>query len=174
MKIECTIRRKLGSTVTLGTTTYKFGPGDGPHIAEVTDEDHIARLLAVPDSFKIHNPKGGKAAPVAPAPAASVETLLGSSSHPASFEINGKTYSLGEVASMAHEASGLSVADWNAASEEDRASAIDDQLDLLANEEEDDGDDELEAARRAYREKFDKEPHPKAKAATLRAKVEEA
>jgi len=52
MKIECTIKRLGGSRVELGGRTYHFAPAnpadqDGPHIAEVTDEAHIKRLLSI-------------------------------------------------------------------------------------------------------------------------------
>lgn len=47
MKIESIIRRAAGSTVTLGSKTYRFLPDDsGRHVAEVEDEGHIDILLA--------------------------------------------------------------------------------------------------------------------------------
>ncbi len=52
MKIECTIKRQGGSRVELGGKTYHFIPTDAndpeaPHVAEVTDEAHIKRLLSI-------------------------------------------------------------------------------------------------------------------------------
>lgn len=58
MKIESILLRKGGSVVSLPVTsevsiTYKFiGPEDGPHVCEVENEDHIERLLAIPEGFK--------------------------------------------------------------------------------------------------------------------------
>jgi len=47
VKIESIIRRAAGSTVILGSNTYRFLPGDdGRHVAEVEDEGHIEVLLA--------------------------------------------------------------------------------------------------------------------------------
>ena len=47
MKIESIIRRAAGSTVKLGSNTYRFLPDDsGRHVAEVEDEGHVDILLA--------------------------------------------------------------------------------------------------------------------------------
>ena len=47
MKIESIIRRAAGSTVKLGSNTYRFLPDDsGRHVAEVEDEGHVEILLA--------------------------------------------------------------------------------------------------------------------------------
>lgn len=61
MLIECTIRRKNGSTVKLGTQEYKFAPTDKDprHLCEVKDEAHIERLLSINESFVAA--KGAKA-----------------------------------------------------------------------------------------------------------------
>lgn len=56
MLIKCNIQRPKGTTVEFDgpsgprSIVYQFLPdGDGDHVANVEDEDHIERLLAVPD-----------------------------------------------------------------------------------------------------------------------------
>lgn len=55
MIIESLIRRKDGTTVTVGSKTYFFtappGNPDGPHTCEVTDPLHIKVLLRASDGF---------------------------------------------------------------------------------------------------------------------------
>jgi len=55
MKIESIIRRDGGSVVTLDDTNYRFKPEavGGPHIAIVTDQAHLATLLAIPEGFRL-------------------------------------------------------------------------------------------------------------------------
>lgn len=68
---------------------------------------------------KILAAEGGK--PSAPAQ----ESLLGSKVLPANIELaEGVTVQLGEVVRRTHEASGLSVADWNALGEDDREARL--------------------------------------------------
>lgn len=67
MKIECTIRRELeakqgdrvvkigpGTKIPMGDKVYLFKPEveDGPHVAEVVDQDHIARFKSIRESFQ--------------------------------------------------------------------------------------------------------------------------
>ena len=65
MKIELTIRRKGGSKVKMGAETYHFAPDkddpNGPHVADVTDQAHIDRLLSIPGYRQADTRKGGKA-----------------------------------------------------------------------------------------------------------------
>ncbi|HEL3748629.1 TPA: hypothetical protein UMV35_000888 [Stenotrophomonas maltophilia] len=68
---------------------------------------------------KILTAEGGK--PSAPAQ----ESLLGSNVLPANIELaEGVTVQLGEVVRRTHEASGLSVADWNALGKDDREARL--------------------------------------------------
>ena len=56
MLIESIIRRKGGSRIPMGKTTYHFKPEkteDGPHVAVVTDRTHIQRFLAIPEGYAI-------------------------------------------------------------------------------------------------------------------------
>lgn len=56
MLIESIIRRKSGTSVTLGESTYKFRVDDaGRHVAEVDDQAHVATLLAIKDGFRLAN-----------------------------------------------------------------------------------------------------------------------
>lgn len=54
MLIESIIRRPQGSNVLLGTTLYHFKPLDGgtEHVAEVTNEEHIKKLLSITDGYR--------------------------------------------------------------------------------------------------------------------------
>lgn len=54
MRIESIIRRHGGTVVELDGVTYEFKPEerDGPHVCDVTDEDHIRRFLAIPEGYR--------------------------------------------------------------------------------------------------------------------------
>ena len=66
MQIESIIRRKAGTTVTLGGQEYRFLPNDlGAHVAEVEEPAHIQRFLSIAEGFRIY--VEGQA-PAAPAP----------------------------------------------------------------------------------------------------------
>jgi hypothetical protein len=52
MKIESHIRRKNGSNIKLGTEVYNFRADKlGRHVAEVTNEEHIGRLLSITECY---------------------------------------------------------------------------------------------------------------------------
>ena len=51
MFIESLIKRKNGSSVTLGDNTYRFN-AENNHICEVNDDSHIDRLLSITNGFK--------------------------------------------------------------------------------------------------------------------------
>lgn len=142
MKLQCKLHRKGGTRIDLHGTQIHFKPNEaGHHVAEVTDKKHIERLLAIPEAYCIYDPEtANEPAPEPiiklpeqkPAPVVPEDTvLLGSSVHPAEFEIEGKRYQLGAIVGKAHADSGLSIAEWNAADEDDRHSAIDETLDLI-------------------------------------------
>jgi len=53
MKIECILKRQGGTVVELGGKTYHFKPqDDGAHVAEVADDDHAEKLLAVSEAYQ--------------------------------------------------------------------------------------------------------------------------
>lgn len=61
--------------------------------------------------------------------------LLGSNALPASFELpDGTVLTLGDVVGKAHEASGLSVEDWNALEDNAREALIAETVDKLSSE----------------------------------------
>jgi hypothetical protein len=55
MKIECKLKREGGSKIDLDNIEYHFAPGaDGAHVAEVENDEHIARFLAIPEGYRIY------------------------------------------------------------------------------------------------------------------------
>lgn len=62
-------------------------------------------------------------------------SLLGSNAQPAGFELHdGTVLTLGDVVAQAHEASGLSVEDWNALEESAREALIAETVDKLSGD----------------------------------------
>lgn len=172
MKIECKLLREGGTFVELDGVEYHFAPlEDGAHVADVEREAHQDRFLSISEAYRLYRGKGVPAAASEPVAVA----LLGSSVHPASFEINGKTYSLGDVVALA--AAPFDPAEWNELSEDARHDMIDEKLDELAADTNGDGNvdnsEELAALRAEYEAKFGKKPHPAMKAETLKAKLAE-
>jgi hypothetical protein len=56
MKIECTIKRAGGSKVAMGEKVYHFKPENpddamSPHVAEISDPQHIDRLLGIKEAY---------------------------------------------------------------------------------------------------------------------------
>lgn len=186
--IECKILREGGTRAEIDGTEYHFAPlADGAHVAAVTNEAHADRFLSIADSYRLYRgketptakPAPAKPAPkyvtqpepdtevqdAAPAPAATPEpeVLLGSSSHPGSFEIHGTAYSLGDIVARAHAYTAMSLADWNALQDDTRAEFIDEELDRI-NEAgpqtpEESADTALNDAKAQYKAKFGKAPH---------------
>lgn len=60
MKIESIIQRERGTVVSLGEHEYHFKPEKkgGPHTADVTNADHIDRLLSIREGFRKASDKG--------------------------------------------------------------------------------------------------------------------
>lgn len=171
MKIECILKREGGTKINLpgdnGDVEYYFKEQpDGAHVAEVTDKAHIKRLLSIPEGYEIYDPAAPK----------KNQTLLGSSVHPATFEIGDKVFQLGDVVAIAFKDSCLTEEDWNSLSDDARADMIDEALDKLAAENGGikEGDDaEINALREQYQAKFGKAPHHAMKAETIKAKLAE-
>jgi hypothetical protein len=188
MDIECKLHRAGGTRTSIDTTEYHFAPReDGAHVADVINEAHQDRFLSIAEGYCLYRgsapaPKAepvavAKAAPVKPAapvaPSIADNILLGSSEHPASFEIHGKTYSLGDIVARAHTASGLDVKEWNELEDQSRADLVDEQLDLIKAA---DAAPVDEAAVRAelaaqYEAKFHKKPHYNLSVEKLRAAI---
>lgn len=75
--LESIIKREGGTRFTMGTTAYHFAPDtQGRHVAVVSDGDHLAKLLAIPEGFRLLGQidasvtPGAKPAIVQPAPVA--------------------------------------------------------------------------------------------------------
>lgn len=55
MNIECKLKRDGGSKIDLGGIEYHFAPvADGAHVADVEEDEHIARFLAIPEGYRIY------------------------------------------------------------------------------------------------------------------------
>lgn len=138
MKLKTLIVHPKGSVIDLPGAQYTpvLQP-DGEQVFEVNDPAHIEHLLAIKEGFAEYVP--GEVVPtatekvVADKPPAEVG-LIGSSVHPSAFTIGGKTFSLGDIVAMAHTASGLSAADWNKLTDEERHDRLDAELDRLQAE----------------------------------------
>lgn len=180
MKIECILHRDGGTRVQLGGTEYHFVPlDDGAHVADVENTDHQDRFLAISEAYRLYRASSatsaeeigatgmgeGNSEPTVPV------ILLGSNVHPASFDIGGKTYSLGDIVALAAE--GFSPADWNELSDEARADLIDEKLDELDVQGEGEADTVLADLREQYKAKFGRLPHPTMKAESIQAKLAE-
>lgn len=146
MKIQCVLERKGGSKIELGGFEYHFEElEDGAHVADIENEAHIDRLLSISEAFKVYHGKcAPKGSPVqigeivaAPEPRKAAEEqrarLSGSSAHPPSFDVDGKTYTQMEIVKLAFVASNMTEDEWNELPEEDRGARIDMALDDLAD-----------------------------------------
>lgn len=193
MQIKSVIERAKGHRVDLDGVSYEFLPtGNPPYVADVKNEAHIARLLAIPEGYKVLI-VDGQAAPHIPAAPAKVEptdqvTLLGSDVHPSAFEIHGKEYSLGQIVQLAFEAFDANAQAWNLLDEGERADLIDAELNKLeaagpekpTDPADTNGDgvvdtaEEREALVKLYEAKFGKKPHHMAGIAKIRADLEKA
>lgn len=179
MKIECILHRPGGTVVEFPGKTYHFQPqDDGRHVADVEIEAHIERLLSIPEAYRLFRTRETDEAALVVTPATdnppdvTIEgDLLASSGYPETFDINGKTYALGDIVAHAFKDSGLTTDDWNGLDEDTRATKIDIVLDALeAGEVEiaetgadtEKADDQVKSEREAlvaqYREKFGKNP----------------
>lgn len=155
MLIQCTIKRQGGSRVTLGDQRYHFAPDDlGRHVAEVTDEAHIARLLSISAYVAL-----GDDAPVAAAATDAARTLTPQEPHDADTTDDGRDAGV----------QGAQDGDLPAAGQGDDPAGEGAAQDGQKAPE----DVELEAAREAYREAFGKAAHPRAHASTLWQRIEE-
>lgn len=194
MKIECTLKRKGGTHVDIGGKSYHFAPQeDGRHVADVDSDAHIERFLAVPEAYRILRAPGADTTPVlapdgshpsdVPQPTTLLpgQVLYGSNAHPATFDIGGKTYQLGDIVLLAFQDSGLDVENWNDLDDDTRATKIDLVLDALeageitveaavAPASQPSEDDELAALVEQYKDRFGKSPR-NMKAETIRAKL---
>jgi hypothetical protein len=71
MLIESKIKREGGSRITFGGAVYHFAPdASGAHVCEVADEAAIARLLSIPEAYRLvgNKPPAAAAKPAADKP----------------------------------------------------------------------------------------------------------
>lgn len=160
MKIESIIKRDPPTSITLGDTAYQFEPdSEGRHVCEVTDQQHLARLLSIPEGYRLvldgpHQP--AQQPPQQPTIQTTQPTmqptddddgeededeLKGSAVHP--FEIDlgdGKTILRDEAVKLAFEQSGMTREEWNEQDEDDRYAKIDAVLDAMVAPEQEDTD----------------------------------
>lgn len=153
MKLLTSIPPRRDGTVTVTAkdgTRCVFQPGEGGElVGEVEHEPTVAELL-----------KGGLFFPADPADydkalalgntllpagddddedddtggAGAVGTLVGSSNFDAVLDVAGKQVQLGDVVAAAHQASGLSVEEWNALTEPERDDLIEAELTRMEGE----------------------------------------
>lgn len=145
MNIECILKREGGTTTDIGGIQYHFEPlADGAHVADVTEESHIDRFLAIPEGYKVYHgkeePKGEAkqigertAAPASdPAPSKTEAPLAGSEQLPPQFDIGGKVVTQLEAVKAAFEASGMTSDEWNELDDDERVAKIEIALDDMA------------------------------------------
>jgi hypothetical protein len=170
MQIECVLKRTGGTQVTIGTTEYDFSPqSDGAHVATVEDDDHAQRFLSITEGYKIY--RGVEGVSTSVAKLGLPDMLLGSSVHPATFEIGGKTVALGDVVAAAFDGFDGNADAWNALAEEDRHAILDAELDAMEAKASADADERAALATQ-FEAKFNKKPHYNMGIEKLRAAVE--
>ncbi len=189
MKIQCVLLRDGGTKTDLDGMLYHFEPlADGAHVADIENEAHIDRFLAISEGYKIYH---GKLAPKGkPQPLDSVEVkrasteaaenrtrLNGSEVHLQAYEINGVTYTLNSIVQRAFKASGMTADEWNDMDRDDVHARIDMTLDDLADsagvdDTADAPETDMESLVASYVTKFGKKPHHKWTADKIKAALE--
>jgi hypothetical protein len=196
MKIQCTILRDGGSKVDLDGTQYHFEPlEDGSQVADVENEKHADRFLAISEGYKVYR---GELSPVGTPTSLSLpvvndkgdsrrqqdkvaRALFGSAVHENSYEIGGKVYELSDIVEQSFNASGLTAEEWNALEDDERSAKIDITLDDIAeaaeksqpeNKPADESDERAQLIAK-YTEKFGKAPHYRLSVEKIKAELAE-
>lgn len=142
LTIRCKIERKGGSVVTLDRKKYHFKPRDeegiGPHLCDVADQGHLARLLSITEGYELHRERIVVNEPVSDEPAPAVDPQA-----------------------IAHEVTGMTVS-TEAANGDPVASAS--VLDKVLANPEDATDEELADA---FEEQNGRRPNERAKRETI-------
>lgn len=149
MKVESIIKRNPPTSIMLGDTAYQFEPdSEGRHVCEVSDQQHLAKLLSIPEGYRLvldgsqeqapKQPQQPTIAPIQPTIQPVSDdgedngVLLGSDVHPAVIDLgDGRTVQLGEVVQKAFADSGMTTKEWNEQDEDDRYAKIDAVLDSM-------------------------------------------
>lgn len=150
MIIESIIKRDPPTEIDLDGTVYKFKPDEhGRHVADVTDKRHIARLLSITEGYQLPGDEPlasdvqaeldreieQRSNPVSQPVLTPTDSqaLKGSTVHPAVIDLgDGKQVAIDEVIDTAYQESGLTTAEWNDLSDDDRHNLIDAILDAMA------------------------------------------
>lgn len=159
MLIESIIKRDPPTKVRLGSSVYQFAVNsEGAHVCDVNDQTHLARLLSIPEGYRLYMPgiprqEAPKApqTPVIPqtqptlkpveddAQEEAEDELKGSAVHPEVIDLgDGRTVNLDDIVKQAFTDSGMSLEEWNAQDDDDRYSRIDAVLDAMVAPEETD------------------------------------
>lgn len=90
MQIECKLKRHGGSKIDVGGTTYHFKPANpndpnSPHLCDVKDKNHAQRFLGISEGYCLPGdaPAQKPAAPVAPPPSPTDQTVASTEQAPA-------------------------------------------------------------------------------------------
>lgn len=130
MLIECIIKRKDGTQVTLDEVNYHFKPSaaDQRHLAEVMIQAHAERFLAITEGYR----DAGQATLTASQQRVADSRMPRTSiSHSAFYDIGDKRITLQELTLLAQKESGLDVAEWNAQDDQDLHEQLDTALEEL-------------------------------------------
>lgn len=148
MKIECLLKRDGGSIVTLGSKSYHFAPDDaGRHVADVETEAHVERLLSITEGYRLVAGEAANPAKQTPATVTGLSTLS-----PVSFPS-------GIPADDPHGAAAREAAIQTAKDKAAQYAQEQEAAKDAAAKSDPPKDDDLEAAKAAYIEKFGKKPH---------------
>lgn len=147
MRIQCSIKRKGGTSVAMRGKTYNFKPeGDGRHIADVDDDD-VETFLAITECYSLADEEPE------PEPEPSPEPEVTPPVEPAAFPPAGNPENSGEPEPTPEPDDDTGSADGTEVALEELGEA-----DLAAK----------------YAEVFGKPPHHSAKPASIIAKINEA
>lgn len=130
MLIECIIKRKDGTQVTLDEVNYHFKPSaaDQRHLAEVMIQAHAERFLAITEGYR----DAGQATLTASQQRVADSRMPRTSiSHSAFYDIGDKRITLQELTLLAQKESGLDVTEWNAQDDQDLHEQLDTALEEL-------------------------------------------
>lgn len=177
MKIQSIIKRNPPTRITLGGKVYQFTEdSEGRHVVDVADEEDIARLLSIPEGFRVVLDKDEKKAdkildkhPQDDDPADEEVKPIGSTVHPEEIDLgNGHVVGRDTAMELAIKENELTTEQWNALREDERHTMIDSVLDAMAEEltTKDETKEEAKELDRdqlagEYKERFGKAPHGK-------------
>ncbi len=170
MQIECRFNCEAGRVIEFDgpagprSIAYKFGPGRGPWVVEVTDPEHLGAMLASPQKFRVVVEAGrGRALPkptAAPDPGETDPAALGPT--PAETALAEALATIAEMRAQmdAMVASGTTPVPPEAVRDSDGGTAEGEPVSSIQPNYD---DMTLEEAQAAFERKFHRKPHPMAK-----------